>query len=61
MGAGATASVEPTIQRLGVGWTFTLWTGLMVLSLSLVGVQMRYGKMWRRKREARENGTSLAS
>lgn len=54
MGAGATASVEPTIQRIGVGWTFTLWTGLMVLSLGLIGVQMRYGAQWRRMREARE-------
>jgi hypothetical protein len=54
MGAGATASVNPTIAAIGVGWTFTLWTGLMALSLVFVAVEMRYGAIWRKRREAKE-------
>lgn len=54
MGAGATASVNPTIGAIGVGWTFTLWTGLMALSLAFVAVEMRYGAIWRKRREAKE-------
>jgi multidrug resistance protein len=54
LGAGATASVEPTMKRIGTGWTFTLWTCLLVLSLALVGVQQRWGAVWRKRRESRE-------
>ncbi|KAL7419949.1 hypothetical protein Q5752_005868 [Cryptotrichosporon argae] len=54
VGAGATAAVDPTIQAMGVGWTFTLWTGLCAVSLGLVGVEMRYGGGWRRRREGKE-------
>ena len=55
LGAGTTASVNPTINKLGTGWTFTMWTLIMVLSLGLVGVQQRYGAAWRKKREAKES------
>ncbi|OWZ66073.1 hypothetical protein C366_03785 [Cryptococcus neoformans Tu401-1] len=51
MGAGATASVEPSINTLGVGFTFTLWACLMALSLTFVGVQMHFGPAWRKRRE----------
>ncbi|GMK58654.1 hypothetical protein CspeluHIS016_0600960 [Cutaneotrichosporon spelunceum] len=54
LGAATTAAVEPTMKRIGTGWTFTLWTGLLVLSLLLLGVQNRWGAVWRRRREARE-------
>lgn len=54
MGAGSTASVEPLNKAIGVGWTFTLWAGLMGISLSLVAVQMRRGAQWRRRREIAE-------
>ncbi|BEI83836.1 hypothetical protein CcaverHIS002_0404400 [Cutaneotrichosporon cavernicola] len=54
LGAASTAAVEPTMKRIGTGWTFTLWTGLLVLSLVLVGVQQRWGAIWRKRREARE-------
>lgn len=57
VGAGATAAVEPTIKRIGTGWTFTMWTGFLVLSLVLLGVQQRWGGVWRRRREARETAT----
>lgn len=54
MGAAATATVEPSIKRMGTGWTFTMWTGLLVLSLGLVAVQMKHGAKWRRRRQQRE-------
>jgi hypothetical protein len=57
MGAGATASVEPLNKAIGVGWTFTVWAGLMGVSLSLVAVQMRWGAQWRRRREIAEHNT----
>jgi MFS family permease len=54
VGAVATGTVDPSISAIGVGWTFTVWTGLMVISLGLVGVQIRFGARWRRRREAGE-------
>ena len=53
LGAAATASVQPTIDRIGVGWTFTLWVFLMVLSLGLIAIQMQFGRKWRRSRETK--------
>jgi MFS family permease len=49
LGAGGTAAVLPLSNRIGVGWAFTLLTGIMVLSTSLVIAQMWYGQGWRRK------------
>ena len=54
VGAGATASVEPSIRRIGEGWTMTMWTGFMIASSALVGIQMKHGPKWRRRREGRK-------
>ncbi|TAQ85666.1 hypothetical protein B7494_g6018 [Chlorociboria aeruginascens] len=54
MGAGGTAAVLPLTSAIGVGWTFTLLAGVLVVSFGLVGLQMRYGGNWRQKREERE-------
>lgn len=54
LGAGGTAVVLPLSNAIGVGWTFTLLTGVMAISTSLIVVQMYYGAGWRRKREERE-------
>ncbi|WVF73228.1 hypothetical protein IAT40_008047 [Kwoniella sp. CBS 6097] len=54
IGAGATAQIEPLYSAIGVGWAFTLWTGIMAMTLGLVAVQMRWGAGWRRKRERKE-------
>ncbi|KAE9375984.1 MFS general substrate transporter [Stipitochalara longipes BDJ] len=51
MGAGGTASVLPTVNRIGVGWTFTLWSGVMLVALGLILLQMVKGREWRRRRE----------
>ena len=50
MGAGGTASVLPTVNKIGVGWTFTLWSGIMLVALGLIALQMRKGVEWRRRR-----------
>jgi MFS family permease len=54
LGASGTAAVLPLSNRIGVGWAFTLLTGIMVLSTSLVVTQMWYAPGWRRKREELE-------
>lgn len=51
LGAAATASVDASIDTLGVGWTMTMWTLFLVLSLGLIAVQMRHGPGWRQRRE----------
>lgn len=51
MGAGGTASVLPTVNKVGVGWTFTLWAGVMLGALGLIVLQMERGPKWRRRRE----------
>ncbi|PQE17372.1 MFS multidrug transporter protein [Rutstroemia sp. NJR-2017a BVV2] len=51
IGSGGTAAILPIVRAVGVGWAFTICTGVLVLSLGLVVVQMRWGGKWRRKRE----------
>lgn len=54
LAAGGTALVLPVVNGIGVGWTFTLLVGLMLASLVLVWMQMRYGSKCRQRREMRE-------
>lgn len=54
LGAAATSSVEAAFATLGIGWTMTLWTLFLVASLGLVAVQIKYGPVWRQRREERE-------
>jgi MFS family permease len=54
LGAGGTAAVLPLSNAIAVGWTFTMLTGIMAISTSLIVVQMRYGPGWRRTREQLE-------
>ncbi|WVW79929.1 hypothetical protein I302_101900 [Kwoniella bestiolae CBS 10118] len=51
VGALATGTIEPSIRGIGVGASFMIWLAGMVLSMGLVGVQMRFGPSWRKKRE----------
>jgi MFS family permease len=51
MGAGGTAAVLPITNAIGVGWTFTLWAGLMLAALGLIILQMAKGQKWRRRRQ----------
>lgn len=59
MGAGGTASVLPIVNRIGVGWAFTLWAAVMLAALGLIVLQMARGPKWRRRRDTlnSERGT----
>ena len=54
LAAGGTAAVLPIVNGIGVGWTFTLLVGIMLGSLNLVWIQMKYGSRQRLRREQRE-------
>ncbi|KKY28422.1 putative mfs multidrug [Phaeomoniella chlamydospora] len=55
MGAGGTAAVLPlTNSRLGTGWTFTMLSGLLVVGLGFLWVQVRWGPRWRVEWEMEE-------
>ncbi|KAG2230859.1 hypothetical protein INT48_009240 [Thamnidium elegans] len=51
LGAVATMSVEPGIQRLGPGWMFTLLGLVCVASNGLVPILLVYGPRWKSLRE----------
>jgi hypothetical protein len=55
MGAGGTASVLPIVNSIGLGRTFTLWSGIMLAALGLIALQMVKGRKWRQKREVLKN------
>lgn len=50
MGAGGTAAVLPIVNGIGIGWTFTLLAGVLIVSLGMAVVQIMMGSQWRRKR-----------
>ncbi|WVQ62802.1 uncharacterized protein L199_000950 [Kwoniella botswanensis] len=54
VGAIATGTINPSIRSIGVGPSFMIWLGVMVGSLGLVGVQMKYGPGWRKARQEKE-------
>jgi len=58
MGAGGTASVLPTVNKIGVGWTFTLWSAIMLAALGLIVLQMAKGRKWRQRRTRLEKSRS---
>ena len=55
LAAGGTAAALPIVNGIGVGWTFTLLVAIMLASLSLVWIQMRYGSKRRLRREQVDN------
>jgi predicted MFS family arabinose efflux permease len=59
LGAGGIAALLPIIDAIGVGWTFTLLTGIMLVAMSLIIAQMGYGAAWRRKMELKEKENDL--
>ncbi|MCJ1308173.1 hypothetical protein MMC25_001825 [Agyrium rufum] len=59
MGAGGTAAVLPITNGIGVGWTFTLFTGIMASAIALIEVQMRLGGKWRKSKEVEIMGEAM--
>ncbi|CAG8951815.1 hypothetical protein HYFRA_00005619 [Hymenoscyphus fraxineus] len=53
MGAGGTAAVLPIVNGIGVGWTFTMLSGVMLVGLGLLVVQIKKGVSWRKRRLAK--------
>ncbi|OJD16092.1 hypothetical protein AJ78_03725 [Emergomyces pasteurianus Ep9510] len=49
-GAGATAVISPMINRLGVGWCFTLIACIMTATAPVMLVVIRFGPKWREER-----------
>ncbi|KAI9666140.1 MAG: hypothetical protein M1821_004075 [Bathelium mastoideum] len=54
LGAGGTAAIIPLVNAISVGWSFTLCTGIMLVSLILLLVQMQCGPRWRSARNKKE-------
>lgn len=48
LGAGAAAAVNPSIQRLGVDWTYFIVSGILVTVTPLLVLVYLYGWEWRR-------------
>lgn len=46
--------IEPMEERLGVGWTYTVWAGVCAALVPLMFLEIRRGPKWRRKREEKE-------
>ncbi|KAI5269745.1 MFS general substrate transporter [Aureobasidium subglaciale] len=44
LGAGGTAAVSPCIRAIGIGWTFTIFSGVMLLGGVLMAVQIFYSR-----------------
>ncbi|PGH02361.1 hypothetical protein GX51_04669 [Blastomyces parvus] len=53
LGGGGAAAVFPIIKGIGIGWTFTLLAGTVLLGLGFLGVQFVYGPRWREKARSR--------
>ncbi|KAJ3757639.1 major facilitator superfamily domain-containing protein [Lentinula raphanica] len=50
MGAVGSSSIQPLINAIGTGWTFTAMGGLCILALSSIVLEFRYGGTWRARR-----------
>lgn len=48
LGAGAAAAVNPSIQKLGVQWTYCIVSGLLMAVTPLLAVVYAKGWRWRR-------------
>ncbi|KAF9446558.1 MFS general substrate transporter [Macrolepiota fuliginosa MF-IS2] len=44
--------IQPLINAIGVGWTYVLLAGFVLISLPLFYVEMKFGPRWRIKRTA---------
>jgi hypothetical protein len=52
LGAAGSAVTQPMLEKLNVGWTYTLLAILcVILSAPLVLGEQRWGAKWRRERE----------
>ncbi|KAK8861358.1 hypothetical protein IAR55_002177 [Kwoniella newhampshirensis] len=59
-GAIGTAVVQTMYKNLHAGWTFVLWTGLVIVFIPLPALVVKYGRGWRQARTAREQRKAKA-
>ncbi|ORY97648.1 putative multidrug transporter [Syncephalastrum racemosum] len=52
-GAAATTAILPGIQKLGVGWVFTVVSAILLLSRIPMYYELKHGPRWRRERAER--------
>jgi hypothetical protein len=55
-GAIGTGTVQITYNRLGPGWTTVIFALISLFGVSLIGIGVRYGPVWRANREQKEAG-----
>lgn len=55
-GAGGVSFVMPLVNKIGVGWAFTVCAGVQVVALVLPGVQYKFAARWRVEAEKRMRG-----
>ncbi|ORX62990.1 MFS general substrate transporter [Hesseltinella vesiculosa] len=53
-GAFATGTIDPLVNALGYGWSYTLISGILLLSRVLLVFELKYGAVWRKQRELEE-------
>lgn len=53
LGAGATALVQPMINGMGLGWTFTFVACVGAVATPMSLVLLKYGPRWREARRLR--------
>ncbi|CCG83875.1 protein of unknown function [Taphrina deformans PYCC 5710] len=61
LGAGGTAAVQPMIDRIGIGWTCTVGTGIVLASLPLGLLTYVKGGSWRSQRQVKATARSNRS
>lgn len=61
LGAAAAALVIPMINSIGVGWTCTLFSLLVVACSPLLWFIMKHGPRWRREAAEKKNGRGVDS
>ena len=51
LSASALAAVEAMISHVGPGWTFTIFSGMCLLTVPMILAEMRWGFEWRSGRQ----------
>lgn len=53
MAAGGVSVLQPLLDHLGVGWTFTLFAGLCTATTPMLLAERMWGMQWRKVREGK--------
>ena len=53
LAGGGTAFVQPLLDTIGVGWTFTFFGGVSIACMGLAWLECVFGQRWRDEIQAR--------